>query len=348
MKKMFCAGATLMLAVAVAAAAGAQEIHKVSGRDVAIYNLAGHVDVVRGTGADVVVKVRRGGDDAAKLHIETGEIGGHSTLRVVYPDDRIVYPNMGRNSHTTVRVRDDGTFDDPGRQRGDRVEIRGSGSGLEAWADLTVEVPAGTSIAVHLATGNSTAHGVTSDVRINTGSGSVETTDIEGDVNVDTGSGSVTASGVKGSLHVDTGSGSVTARDVTGDVVVIDTGSGGVEGRGLSASKLRVDTGSGSISLDAVKASDVALDTGSGSVTVSLVSGIDRLDVDTGSGGVTIRAPRDLSAEVELKTGSGSFDLDFPVQTRSVRRDYLKGTIGSGKGRIHVDTGSGGIRILTN
>jgi lia operon protein LiaG len=347
MKKGIGVGGALVLATVLASAASAQETQSLRGQDVAVYNLAGHVDVVRGSGSDVVVKIQRGGRDASKLRIETGDIDGRSTLRVVYPDDRIVYPDMGRGSNTSLRVRDDGTFSGSDhRGGGNRVEIRGSGSGLEAWADLVIQVPDGKSLSVYLAAGSSAARSVSADLRLDSGSGSVEASGVKGALNVDTGSGSVTVSGIQGSVRVDTGSGSVSIRDVSGDEVVLETGSGGVSGGGVSSSSLKVDTGSGSIELDGVKAPDVVLDTGSGSVQIALLTDVDRLDVDTGSGSVTIRAPQNLGAQVELETGSGSFDLDFPVQTRSVRRDYLRGTIGDGKGRIHIDTGSGSIRIL--
>ncbi|MCG6958051.1 MAG: DUF4097 domain-containing protein [Gemmatimonadetes bacterium] len=347
MKKAVFTGAALILACA--SSVGAQERQAVPGQDVAIYNLAGHVEVVAGSGSDVVVKVTRGGADASRLRIETGDIGRESTLRVVYPDDRVIYPDMGRGSNTTVRVRDDGTFNDSdSRGRGNRVEVRGSGSGLEAWADLVIEVPKGKSVKVYVAAGKAEARGVSSDLRLDTGSGSVQASDIEGSLTVDTGSGSVTVRGVRGDLSVDTGSGSVELRDVTGETALIDTGSGGVRGGGVHASSLKVDTGSGSIELDELSVPDVVLDTGSGSVDIVLLTDVERLDIDTGSGGVTVRAPENLGAQVELETGSGSFDLGFAVQTRSVRRDYLRGTIGDGKGRIHVDTGSGGIRIIRN
>jgi lia operon protein LiaG len=347
MKKRIPAAA--VLALMMAGVAGAQESYKVSGTDVAVYNLAGHVSVVRGAGADVVVKIQRGGSDAARLKVETGELRGRSALRVVYPDDEIVYPGMGRRSNTDVRVRDDGTFFGKDRgDRGDRVQIHGSGRGLEAWADLVVEVPPGKDVMVYLAAGNSVAKGVSADLGLDTGSGSVEASDITGALSVDTGSGSVTVTGVRGSLTVDTGSGSVDVRDVSGDAVLIDTGSGQVSGGGVKSRSLSVDTGSGSIDLDEVTAPDVVLDTGSGSVDIVLLTDVSRLDVDTGSGGVTIHAPADLGADVEIETGSGGIDMDFPVQVRSVRRDYVKGTIGDGKGRIHIDTGSGGVRLIKN
>jgi len=343
--KLRTMGLPLVAAVAVALPLGAQEVHRVSGAQVAVYNLAGQTHVVRGSGADVVVRVARGGGDAARLEIETGTVDGRAALIVRYPDEQIVYPELGRGSRTTIRVRSDGTFWGESRG-GDEVEIRGTGRGLEAWADLTIEVPAGKDVAVNVAVGQMDATGVQADLQLHTGSGSVGATDVSGSLSVDTGSGSVTVSAIRGDLRVDTGSGSVTARDVQGDEIMLDTGSGGVRGGGLRAGSLRVDTGSGSINLDGVDSPDVGLDTGSGSVDVALLRDVDNLNVDTGSGSVTIHAPADLGAQVEMETGSGGIDMDFAVQVRSVRRDHVVGTLGDGQGTIRIDTGSGGIRLL--
>ena len=339
-------GMVLMAAAVMAVPLQAQEVERISGRSVAIYNLAGHVEVVRGSGSDVVVRIDRGGSDASELRIETGDIRGVSTLRVIYPDDEIVYPEMGRGSNTSLNVRADGTFSDGGRGRDDRVQIRGRGAGLEAWADLVVEVPAGREVSVYLATGAVEAGGIDGDLKIDTGSGPVTARDISGALDVDTGSGSITVQGVTGPLRVDTGSGRVAVSDVRGDFIEIDTGSGGVTGVSLDARTLTVDTGSGSIELERVSSREILLDTGSGSIDIELLSDIDQLDADTGSGSITVRAPDDLGATVDIETGSGGIDLDFPVEVRSVRRDELRGTIGDGRGEIRIDTGSGTIRLL--
>ena len=337
------AGLAALLAVQ---GARAQETFRLAGSEVSVYNLAGKVDIVRGTGSDVVVRVSRGGSDASRLDVRTGEIGGRQTLRVIYPDDQVVYPGMGRGSNTSLRVRDDGTFSDHGGGGGHRVRIHGSGGGLDAWADLTIEVPDGRDLAVYLAAGEPTLKGVKGTLRVQTGSGSVDANDIGGSLTIDTGSGSVHVTGMDGNLSVDTGSGSVQLDDVSGTRVSIDTGSGGVRGTGVRADQLRVDTGSGGIRLGRVSVPDVYLDTGSGSVEAELLVDVSSLDVDTGSGSVTIHAPANLGADVDIETGSGSIDVDFPVKVRKVRRDLLTGTIGDGKGRIRIDTGSGGVRLI--
>lgn len=332
-------------AVLVAAPLRGQEVERVAGRSVAIFNLAGHVEIVPGSGSDVVVRIARGGADAASLQIETGTVRGVSTLRIVYPHDQIVYPEMIRGSSTSVTVREDGTFSRWSEGRGDRVQIRERGDGLEAWADLVIEVPAGRELSVYQAVGEVAAEGVEGEVAIDTGSGAVRAVDTSGPLSIDTGSGTVEVRGVAGDLLVETGSGRVDVADVRGGEIAIDTGSGRVTGAGLSAESVTVETGSGAIELQAVAAPAISLDTGSGSIDVELLEDVDRLHADTGSGSVTVRAPDRLGAVVEIETGSGGIDLDFPADLRSTRRNRVEGTIGDGRGEIRIDTGSGGVRL---
>ncbi|MFC1627643.1 hypothetical protein ACFL3H_00845, partial [Gemmatimonadota bacterium] len=64
-----------------------------------------------------------------------------------------------------------------------------------------------------------------------------------------------------------------------------------------------------------------------------------------GSGGVTVRVPRSINAVVEIDTGSGGIRVDVPIDYSRQDRSYVRGTIGSGNGRIYIDTGSGSVRI---
>ena len=289
--------ATLLLFPLTLAAQQQPERRTVAGDHVAIYNLAGVMRLERGTGGDVVVELTRGGPDAGRLEIATGPVRGREALRVIYPDDEIVYRGLGRGSNTTLHVRDDGTFndrDDQGRHRGDegrRVRIMSSGSGLEAHADLRIAIPAGKRVEVYLAVGQAFA------------------SNVDGDLRVDVAAANVTADHVKGSLLVDTGSGDVTA--------------------------------------SSVRAGNVKIDTGSGNVRLDLLADLEALDVDTGSGDVTINVPPDLGAELDIETGSGDIDLqNVTVRTTRLERDHLTGAIGDGKGRIRIETGSGGVRLV--
>ena len=366
--KILLAG-TMPSLLALVTALSAQEVERLRGSEVAVYNLAGRMEIVRGESPDVVVRISRGGDDAGGLRVETGEIRGRQTLRVVYPGEEIVYPEIGRRARTKLRVRADGTFSDGGRG-GRRVTIRGSGDGIEAWADLVIELPAGQRAAAYLGGGAVDARGVRGHLEIRTGAGAVTAADMAGALAIDTGSGRVRVSAMTGDLSVDTGSGSIHVENLGasekveldtgsggikienlkgGGEVDLDTGSGSVSVRSLQASRLLVDTGSGNVDLEGVAAPEIEVDTGAGSVEVELLSDVDALKVDTGAGSVTVSVPAGLGATVEIDSGSGGIDVeDLTMEVRSVQWDHVSGRIGDGLGEIAIDTGAGRVRLVGN
>ncbi len=311
----------------------AQKQFSLAGDHAAVYNLAGQVTVVAGTGSSVGVSATVLGRDAGKVTFDEADRGGRKTLVIRYPGDRIIYGADGHRGSSDLMVRDDGTFGDQhGKdwRRGDynKVRVTSSGSGLEAHTDLRISVPPGASLDVYL------------------GVGRISATNVNGNLRLDTSSGDVEVSGSKGDLIVDTGSGNVKVTDVAGTAISIDTGSGDVDATNVSAPELNVDTGSGSVTLSQVTAKSVSIDTGSGDVQLDLVGAVEKLDVDTGSGSVTVRVPASLSAQLAVETGSGDIETDFPVTVRRTGDDTLEGTIGTGAGRIDIDTGSGDVRLL--
>lgn len=309
--------------------------HTLRGADVALYDLAGVVQLEAGSGDAVTVDVTRGGTDAARLEVAEGDLGGRATLRVISPADRISYPQMPDGS-TEIRVRDDGTFgndhhgdddDDDGSGGGRRVRISSRPGGLEAWADLRVSVPAGRTLAVHLGAGRLTATNVDGRLRLMAASAPVTVNGARGELVLQVGAGAVRLSGIEGDLSAETGSGGVEITRARGSKLCVETGSGDVTASGLEAEQLRVETGSGT-------------------VTVELKGSLDRVDVETGSGDVAITAPANLSADLAMDTASGDIDTDFPLAVTRTARDHLRGRVGDGKGRISVETGSGGIRLF--
>jgi hypothetical protein len=337
---------TILMTLLLSAPAGAQQAaqHRLTGDQVAVYNLAGQVTVMEGRGSEVVIEVTRMGREAEGLEIATGVIRGVNTLRVIYPEDRIHYGEMSRLSTTQLRVRDDGTFGGSSSRRARRVTITG-GRGMDAWADIRVMVPAGRDVRVYIGAGGIKADGVRADLTLDTHSGEVTATRIRGRVVADTGSGRVSLSEIQGDVTADTGSGRVTLTGIRGDRVLVDTGSGRVTASDVTAERIDVDTGSGSVSLDRVSSSYIRVDTGSGSVEVELLTDVRTLEVDTGSGGVTVWIPAALGADFEIDTGSGGIDVEVPADFRRKSRSYATGQIGDGNGRIYIDTGSGGVRL---
>ena len=346
--------ALLTLAPSILAAQQVER-YTLKGDDIAIYNLAGALTVEPGTGS-VSVELVRGGRDAARLRVERGELRDRETLRVVYPSREVAYAGLEEGASTTLKVRDDGTFDDGGehhhydddddRPRGRTVLISRDRGDLRAHADMKVRVPVGSRVEFHLAVGRVSIANVNGDILVDGHYAPVTITAPKGSFGVDVGLGDVRVSGGEGTLSVDTGSGSVTVTGFRGDKLSLDTGSGQVSGSELSARSIDVDTGSGDIELTAVTCPELALETGSGSISTDLRGPVRDLSLETGSGDISVRAPATLSGEVEIETASGEIETDFPIQVTRHARDHVVGRLGDGVGRVAIETGSGDVRLL--
>jgi lia operon protein LiaG len=342
--------AFVTLSACTATSATAQtETKTLSGTNISIYDLVGAVTVEPSTGSEVQVEVTRRGADSRRLNVDVISEGGGQSLRIIFPDDDLVYPELGRWSRSEFNLERDGRWD-RGRDGGwfsrRRIRISGNGRGTEAWADLRVMVPAGKRVSVNVGVGSVTSRGVNGDLSIDVSSARIRVDGHNGILRLDTGSGGAEARDIKGEeLRVDVGSGSVSVFGAEVQRVTLESGSGSVEVDRVTASEMIVDVGSGGMRVSRATADRMRLETGSGSVNVELTNSPRSLDVESGSGGVTLMLPSSLDAELDISTGSGGIDSDFPVQVSRMERRRLRGVIGKGTGRIRVETGSGSVRL---
>lgn len=339
----------LLLPIAARTLTAQAERRTLSGDRVAVYNIAGELTIERGRGRDVEVEVTRRGADASQLRIETGTVRGIPTLRVIYPDDDIVYDGgreRSRWGRTQSRIRDDGTWGSGNWSNGRQVTVRSSGRGLEAWADIRISVPDGQTLDAYLLVGELRATDVDGTLSLDVGAARVTAERIRGLLDVDAGSGGVVLRDIQSrQLTVDNGSGGVTFNDVRSDVCNLDSGSGGVTGTNVSCDRLDIDIGSGGVRLDEATLGTVTVDAGSGGVSLGMRQNPRSVAVEAGSGTVTLTMPSSLSASLDISTGSGGISTDFPVRTSSVERSRLRGTVGDGAARITIENGSGGVRL---
>jgi hypothetical protein len=364
--------ALLILAFSSAAVqADYEESFSYSTESLKVVNLIGAIEVVGHDGDQFLVEVRVSGDDAEDGIIKfESKDGSRAELIVGFPLDehrKYVYPELGRNSRTTFNPGggDHGIWDIFGRGK---IEVRGSGSGTELWADVTIRVPRGAELMVfngvgaldggsveanlefNLRSGSAYVHDVTGELTVDTGSGHVEIDTVTGNLLVDTGSGHVEVTGLHGErASIDTGSGHVTMRDAEVPQIRVDTGSGHVEMDGIVCDDLEVDTGSGHVEIDDLSAASAMIDTGSGRVRLELIEmGGGDFRVDTGSGSITFLMPENASARVSAETNSGGVEVDVDgADISRNKRDHVRFEVGDGAADVRLDAGSGGIRIAT-
>jgi len=148
------------------------------------------------------------------------------------------------------------------------------------------------------------------DVELITDDGDITIENVNGKIDVQTDDGAVRLSRVVGNIKVRSDDGSTRVEEVTGDV--------------------NIQSDDGRITV--VYAEDAG-----GICNVSLVTDDAALD---------FTAPVNFSAGVEVITDDGSINTDLPIKvTGKLGKSGIKGTIGTGEGRLYIKTDDGSIRI---
>jgi Putative adhesin len=160
--------------------------------------------------------------------------------------------------------------------------------------DYRIQVPAGTSVAGSLASGDLTLTGV-ADVDVHANSG---------DVRVSRATGSVRAATESGNVEISGANGNVTAT----------TDSGNIDATGLAGGRASAQSESGDVRLTTNAAQDVAARSQSGAIFLTMAKGTYRVITSTESGNVDVATPNDPSGGHTLQASTESGDVR--IQTR--------------------------------
>jgi len=169
-----------------------------------------------------------------------------------------------------------------------------------------------------------------------------------GDLVAKSGDGSIDVERITGRVEMRSGDGSIRAHDIGGDVTA-HSGDGSIRIDGVNGA-LNVDTGDGSIAL-AGKLSSVRARSGDGSVTIRAETGSTSSadwDISTGDGSVTLELPDGFGAQIDAHTGDGGIrmhDISVSNVSGEIRRNSVRGQIGSGGRLVRVRTGDGSITL---
>lgn len=377
--------AALGLVLTVGGAWAAEKTHNfrqalapiASGGGVRLANLAGRVELVPGSGPQVVVEAtvhaegRNDGETQRLLQgmkwVRSRDREGREEWALSYPVDdykAFHYPRKSQGSDLPEFL----SFLENGysstHYRGEKVRIYSQrrSSTPTLYANLKIALPSGSHVAMRNVIGPVRGNGeLRGNLTVKTGSGDVQMASHAGQLTIDTGSGDVTVGSVRGETSIDTGSGDVVVRRMVGNGGV-DTGSGNVTVENVSAGRLSIDTGSGDVVVRQGTASRVLADTGSGNVSVIGVE-LEELEADTGSGDVTVRSSLAKARRLNADTGSGnvrisagpdaSFDIESDQGSGELRVGYTDAALrksgrkvtgakrGDGQTVIRVSTGSG-------
>lgn len=152
----------------------------------------------------------------------------------------------------------------------------------------------------------------------------------EGRLNIFTRDGRVEARDLKGEFDIRTGDGRQVLTALDG-ALAAQSGDGRIEVSGRF-DRLDLHSGDGRI--------EARVDLGS-KVT-------DSWRLRAGDGSIHLRLPKDLSADLELHTGDGHIDFDFPITISGRQRGHdIRGQMNGGGQLLIIRTGDGSIRVET-
>ncbi len=207
----------------------------------------------------------------------------------------------------------------------------------------SIETPADTQLDARTGSGGIEVSAIRGQVKLSSGSGSLQADKIGDDVNIHTGSGICRVSRVAGRLTFSLGSGTLEAEEIAQEVRG-NCGSGQVTLQNVSG-RVGIETSSGTLRVSGAKA-DLRASTSSGRLQVSgNPAPRTYWELSSSSGAVDLAAPQGASFLLHARTDSGALETMLPITIEEQSKRELRARVGASEARVDIRTASGSIRI---
>jgi DUF4097 and DUF4098 domain-containing protein YvlB len=180
-----------------------------------------------------------------------------------------------------------------------------------------------------------------STVEAVTGPGSVKVENIGGFVHAAAGSGSIIATNIGPDSKLATRAGAVEVHQAHGDLMAV-TGAGDLTVSDSTVTEARLHTDAGNITATNLHGG-MRTNSGTGNLTIGGLPSAD-WKLETGSGNIQIHIDPGAKFLLDVETGSGTIDSNFPSPLSGhITNGVLKGPVNGGGPTVQVYTGSGNI-----
>jgi hypothetical protein len=160
--------------------------------------------------------------------------------------------------------------------------------------NASIDVPAGTALAV------------------TTGGGDLSATGLADGATLDTDGGNLSVTGAAGDLVLASGGGDVSADRVSGPVVSISASGGNIGGSAVSAATVTADSGGGEVTLTFTTIPrNLHVNANGGNVTIVVPRGSYAVSANAGGGNLTNTIPSALHAANAITVSSGGGDISL-------------------------------------
>jgi DUF4097 and DUF4098 domain-containing protein YvlB len=209
----------------------------------------------------------------------------------------------------------------------------------------------GNNITVKSSSGSITAEIIKGPTQLTTSYGSITCTDIsDGDLKLKTSSGKIKLSNATFSdCDAHTSYGSIVSEELNGKSIKLHSGSGSINMTDSSADTTNLSTSYGRITCRQITTNEISAKSGSGNLDIAcsdLTPDEIVADLVTSYGSIDFTAPQNFTGQVDLSTSYGSIRTNRPITiSGEISKKKLKGTIGEGSGKLHLQTSSGSINL---
>jgi DUF4097 and DUF4098 domain-containing protein YvlB len=207
-----------------------------------------------------------------------------------------------------------------------------------------IEVPRDTAVNSASVSGSQFIRNVHGPVQASSVSGTMRGQDIGKEVKLSTTSGAVIAENCGDDVRATSVSGTVTVTNARGDVIAHSV-SGDVHVRNPGG-RVEASTSSGTVDVRDANG-DVKAHATAGRVTVKgNPSGNAYWDLKTVSGSVDIEVPSSASFHLSASAVTGQIRAQIPIMIEEQGKHSLRAHVGDGGGRVEIHTVSGAIEVL--
>jgi len=210
----------------------------------------------------------------------------------------------------------------------------------------------GDNLTVKSSSGSIAADIIKGSAQLTTSYGSITCTDMsDGDIKLKTSSGKIKLSNASfGDCDAHTSYGSIVSGELTGKSIKLHSGSGSIGLTNSTADTTNLSTSYGRITCRQITTNDITAKSGSGNLDIACSDSTPSeivADLVTSYGSIDFAAPQYFAGQVDLSTSYGSIRTSRPITiSGEISKKKLKGTIGEGNGKLHMQTSSGSINLI--
>ncbi|MCK5000397.1 MAG: DUF4097 family beta strand repeat protein [Anaerohalosphaera sp.] len=148
-------------------------------------------------------------------------------------------------------------------------------------------------------------------------------------IKCDSSYGSVRLTNITGTINTHTSYGKVNCDTLNGPIT-IDTSYGDINCKEITSANLKASSSYGDIKVDTSQSTPADL-------TARVI---------TSYGSINFTTPPNFAGEVSMSTSYGSIQTDLPITIKGkISKTNINGTIGSGKGKLNLNTSYGSIKL---